>query len=259
MSVVAALYSESIRNLDGYTEHLLETAANAAGKPVELFFRADDVGIPSVNFEQMTRLFHNYEVPLCLAIVPSWLTQQRLSALQDLLGKNNPLFCLHQHGWLHRNYEQQGKKQEFGPARNKNVIKTALLTGKNRLQDLLGEEFSPCFTPPWNRCSMATLESLNELRFKIVSGSSGKLFPPAPPLQNIPINIDLHTGKEKDLPTALQVLTDQFQQAGASGRLGIMLHHQRMNNAAFDFLETLLRQITCSPRFNPVHFNHMVP
>jgi len=258
MFAPATLYTDSIEDLTGYTVHLLETAAEAAGKPTQLFFRADDIGIPSANFSRMIRLFHTYELPICLAIVPSWLTERRLAALRNLLGKNNPLFCLHQHGWLHRNYEQQGKKQEFGPARKKSELKASLKAGKIRLQDLLGEEFSPCFTPPWNRCNLEALESLNELHFKVVSGSSGTPFPDTPPLRNIPINIDLHTGKEKNQAAALEMLTQQFKQAGASRQLGIMLHHQRMNDHAFDLLEALLKQIACSPQFNSVHFDHMV-
>lgn len=255
----AILYADTIKDLPDYMSHLLESAAEAAGRPIPLFFRADDIGIPSANFSRMIRLFQTYEQPLCLAIVPSWLTRSRCATLMDLLGSNNPLFCLHQHGWLHKNYEQQGKKQEFGPARNKSAVKASLKAGKTRLQELLGEDFSPCFTPPWNRCSPDTLESLNELQFKIVSGSSGTPFPAFPPLENIPINIDLHTGKENNLHSALNALTVQFQQAGASGRLGLMLHHQRMNDHAFDFLEIMLRQLGSSSLFTPVHFDQIVP
>ncbi len=259
MLTPATLYTDSIKDLNGYTAYLLETAAEAAGRPIQFFFRADDIGIPSGNFSRMTGLFQTYELPLCLAIVPSWLTKNRLTALRNLIGKSNPLFCLHQHGWLHRNYEKQGKKQEFGPARKKSEIKASLEAGRNRLQNLLEEDFSPCFTPPWNRCSLEALESLNELHFKVVSGSSGTPFPPVPPLQNIPINIDLHTGKEHNQESAFCALTRQFQQAGAAGQLGIMLHHQRMNAHAFDFLEALLKQIARSSQFNGVHFDHMVP
>lgn len=259
MPAPSPLYTASIQDLDTHIGHFLELAVKTADSPLQLFFRADDIAIPSSNFTRMVTLFHEYEVPLCLAIVPSWLTRSRLQALRSLLGKNNPLFCLHQHGWLHRNFEHQGKKQEFGTAREKDVIKRSLAQGKERLLMLLGDEFSPCFTPPWNRCSIHALESLNELGFKVVSGSSGTPFPPTPPLHNIPVNIDLHTGKEQDQQAALCSLASQFQRAGSDGQLGIMLHHQRMNHHAFNFLETLLKQLTRSSRFNCVHFDHMVP
>lgn len=252
------LYTSPLDKPDNYIATLLNSLADNSDNTLEVFFRADDIGIPSANFTNMIRLFQAHEMPLCLAIVPSWLTQKRFDSVKQILGQDRRLFCLHQHGWLHRNYEHDGKKQEFGPARSKKAIKTALASGRNRLINLLGEEFSPCFTPPWNRCSIETLEALKELQFRIVSGSSGTPFKQMVPLDYIPINIDLHTDKEPNQTAALYSLEKQFTHAGISGRLGIMLHHQRMNDCAFTFLNALLKLMRQSHRFNFVHFGDMI-
>ena len=52
-----------------------ETAESMAS--VNVFFRADDVGVPGMQFARLMRLFAKYGAPLSLAIVPAWLTPDR--------------------------------------------------------------------------------------------------------------------------------------------------------------------------------------
>jgi hypothetical protein len=54
-------------------------------------------------------------------------------------------------------------------------------------------------------------------------------------------NVDLHTRRERDPAVGWESLLEELQQAVSSKFCGIMIHHQRMNEAAFDFLETILR------------------
>ena len=118
-----------------------------------VFFRADDIGIPSLRFQQLIECFKRHRIPLCLATVPAWLTEKRLKELYLLTEKNNPQWYWHQHGQVHRNFEKSGKKQEFGPARTKDEVRSGLTKGRERLEMLLDTDFHPVFTPPWNRCS----------------------------------------------------------------------------------------------------------
>ena len=82
-----------------------------------VFFRADDVAVPGANFVRLMDLFTRYRAPLCLAVVPAWLTQARWRHLKRIGQKAPSLWCWHQHGWRHVNHEPEGKKQEFGPSR----------------------------------------------------------------------------------------------------------------------------------------------
>jgi hypothetical protein len=205
-----------------------------------IFFRADDVAAPGKKFARLMHIFKRRRVPLCLAVVPAWLTGRRWQYLKDLAARQSSLWCWHQHGWRHINHEIEGKKQEFGPSRSRSNIKRDLVQGKRRLEDLMEAEFYPVFTPPWNRCSLDTLQLLGELGYVAVSRSRGSI-PPAPRgLPDFYADVDLHTRKERDPALGWKLLLEELQSAISSKLCGIMIHHQRMNEAAFDFLEMLL-------------------
>jgi hypothetical protein len=230
--------------------------SNSQTKPI-LFFRADDVGIPSHSFHQLILSFHKHNLPLCLATVPTWLTPKRLHELSMYMDSGSSQWCWHLHGWLHRNFEVSGKKQEFGPARNPGTISDILHKGRTRLETLLEENFHPVFTPPWNRCSQATLTSLVNLRFKAVSRSTGAS-PEAPSaLPDFQVNVDLHTRKEISPERGLENLMAELERGIASGQCGIMIHHQRMNKHALHFLDLLLEIVGQNQRVDTLHFNDM--
>ena len=254
-----SLYHKEITDLNNLLATTIEQSLDSTQqKETTLFFRADDIGIPSKNFSQLIALFQKHSVPLCLATVPTWLTETRVTQLQKDTGKNNPLFCWHQHGWLHKNYENVGKKHEFGTSRKKETIKQNLSDGKERLQQILGNEFAPFFTPPWNRCSQDTMDSLIELNFKALSRSKSAQ-PKAPDiLPDIQVNVDLHTRKEEFQEDAVTMILQELNQALSSGQAGIMLHHQRMNDLSFIFLETLLSLLSSHKNIHAKHFRDML-
>jgi peptidoglycan/xylan/chitin deacetylase (PgdA/CDA1 family) len=222
------------------------------------FFRADDVAVPGMQFTRMMDLFAKYGAPLSLAIVPSWLTRDRWQYLSDY-ERNNPVRCCwHQHGWRHVNHESKGKKQEFGAVRSLSEIKRDLKRGKNRLSELLGESFYPAFTPPWNRCSGHTLQLLRELGFLAVSRSQGSTPHSPRGLPDLYVNVDLHTRKERSPTAGWNKLLQELEQAIATRFCGIMIHHQLMNQAAFDFLEKLLKALINYPKIQLVNFKDLV-
>jgi hypothetical protein len=202
-------------------------------------------------------IFKRRRIPLCLAVVPAWLTGSRWQYLKGLGAGESSLWCWHQHGWRHVNHEIDGKKQEFGASRSRSDIERDLVQGKRRLEDLMAAEFYPVFTPPWNRCSLDTLELLQDLDFAAVSRSRGSR-PKAPKeLSDLYVNVDLHTRKERDPASGWNNLLNELQQAMSSDCCGVMIHHQRMNAGAFEFLEVLLKTMVRHKAYQLVHFRHL--
>lgn len=222
-----------------------------------VFFRADDIGIPSLRFQQLIECFEKHKLPLCLATVPAWLTETRLKELRRLTGANNSQWYWHQHGRVHRNFEKIGKKQEFGPARTKDDIHASLMKGRKRLEQLLDPDFHPVFTPPWNRCSSDTLAALADLGFSAVSRSKGAHPKTLHNLPDFQVNVDLHTRKEVAPHLALENFLTEIEQGLTSGLCGIMIHHQRMNMSALELLDILLGSIKSNRTLIPVHFGDL--
>ena len=254
-----ALYTLPLQTLKTDLTALISRISRQRPSPVPVFFRADDIGIPSANFQRLIASFLRHRIPLCLATVPSWLNEERLEELRRITGKNNSQWCWHQHGYLHRNYETEGKKQEFGPVRPEKDIKKSLKQGKKRLENLLDMDFQPFFTPPWNRCSTETIKILADLGFKALSRSHGARPETIAALPDIQVNVDLHTRKEQSATIGFANLSDELEQAISAGQCGIMIHHRRMNSRAFDFLDILLENIAKSPSLIPVLFNDLLP
>ena len=247
-------------NLDARIDACIRSGCEIAESKggIYLFFRADDVGVPGMQFEKMMDLFGKYGVPLSLAIVPAWLTYDRWQYLSSF-EKNNPVRCCwHQHGWRHVNHESKGKKQEFGGTRTLTEIKHDLMRGKNRLRELMGASFFPAFTPPWNRCNGDTLQLLRELGFVAVSRSHGSTPHSPRGLPDFYVNVDLHTRKESSPTAGWNKLLQEIEQAIATRFCGIMIHHQLMNQAAFDFLEILFRALTKCKKIQLVNFRDLV-
>lgn len=213
--------------------------AGRQNRRLQVFFRADDIARVEERFHRLMRLFLSHRMPLCLAVVPEWLADEDWRDMQQFAPQSQ-LWCWHQHGWNHANHERQGKKSEFGPARTREDIRRDLARGKEHLSTILGGLFHPVFTPPWNRCSLTTLELLEELGFLAVSRSLRAKPPYSGRLPDLAVNVDLHTRKEGGWRQGWDKLLLELAEAACSGCLGIMLHHQRMNDTAFDFLSLLL-------------------
>ncbi|WP_421901698.1 polysaccharide deacetylase family protein [Maridesulfovibrio sp.] len=225
----------------------------------DVFFRADDIGYPGRQFSAMIEILKEHNTPLAQAIAPAWLNEQRRDALLEELGPDLKLWCLHQHGYRHINHERTGKKFEFGPSREKNVIAAELGRGKGKLTKLLGAHFSPIFTPPWNRCSAVTMDCLVELGFKAISRSTNVSPQPPQELPDIPVNIDLHTMKNPSSEQGIKTLQSLMEDAVKSGIAGFMLHHQRMNKTSQLFLHYLLAKINSTPGLRVKDIRDMLP
>ncbi|UZP66641.1 polysaccharide deacetylase family protein [Desulfovibrio mangrovi] len=252
---VSALWTQQPGDLPHRLEQAIASGIQACDGTPAMFFRADDIGVPSALFFAMTDAFMRHGVPLGLATVPVWLTASRWTAMQEQLGGRQDLWCWHQHGWRHCNHEPEGRKYEFGPSRPHAAKKQDIIRGRQRLASIMGEELVPLFTPPWNRVDADTLHILKEQGYCGISRTTGAR-PPAPAgFTDVGVNVDLHTRREETPAEGWKAFLDELTRALASGSCGIMLHHQRMNANAVAFLDTLLSQLAQNNSLSLVHMH----
>ncbi|MBI9077037.1 MAG: polysaccharide deacetylase family protein [Desulfatibacillum sp.] len=250
---VSAIWNCDPRDMARSLDKCLGESLEKFGR-AKVFFRADDIAAPSQNFSRLMGLFRDNKTPLCLAVVPAWMSHTRWEALGKIAGDDASLWCWHQHGWRHRNHEATGKKQEFGPSRTREAVARDLALGRDRLESVLGNQFYPFFTPPWNRCGSHTLAVLEDMGYSGVSRSKGAL-PTSDTLPDLFVNVDLHTRREKDGGKDFQAFFHEFSQALETGCCGVMIHHQLMNETAFDFLEVLLQALGTEKKLDLIAFN----
>jgi hypothetical protein len=256
----SAIYRKLPSDLPSRLREVLARAAEdrSARPPATVWFRADDIGVPGRKFQRMLEIFTAHQVPLAPALVPTWLTISRWKVLARLGDAGAHLWGWHQHGWRHQNHEPAGKKQEFGPTRSTAALRSDLVRGHRRLAAILGDALLPVFTPPWNRCSAEALVQLQMLGFQAVSRSSGAKPPSPEGLPDLTVNVDLHTRKASRAKRDWASLLDELAAALSGGWCGIMLHHQRMNTTAFDFLDILLQHMVKQKHFRIVHLKSLV-
>jgi hypothetical protein len=151
---------------------------------------------------------------------------------------------LHQHGFAHTNHQVEGRKCEFGPARDKAAQREDIARGRTRLRDLLGDRLDPFFTPPWNRCTRDTAEILAELGFALLSREHKA--EPFGLLPELPVHLDVArlTPAELDERFAARVRE--------GGPVGVMFHHGVMEAddmvRASDLLAVLATHENVVPR-----------
>lgn len=255
----ASLWLKQPDDLEATLNRAIEAGLdkNSSGR-ADVFFRADDIGVPSRNFSRLVDIFRRKNTPLAPAVTPAWLTEKRWSELKAETEGPSKLWCWHQHGRRHVNHEPFGSKGEFGPARSKDQLRYDIANGMNRLKKMMGNDFTPIFTPPWNKCSSDALDVMKELGFVAVSRSANAK--PAPPadLPDIPISVDLHTRREITPEAAWRELFRELELSLAGERCGIMIHHQRMNDSAFGFLETLIDILSAKKEIRIISMHNLL-
>src|ERR1041385_1930504 len=140
--------------------------------PAKMFFRDDDCGWGDDRLLLLLDIFADFDLPVDLAAIPTALNPALAQKLSRRIAAHPDRLRIHQHGYAHINHEPDGKKCEFGSARDHQSQRSDIENGQRLLAELLGAQPDPIFTPPWNRCTAITAQCLAELGFQALSRDS---------------------------------------------------------------------------------------
>jgi hypothetical protein len=216
-----------------------------AGRTVELWWRDDDAADATADLDRLLSVQREVEAPLALAVIPAIATP----ALAARLAGESAIDLL-QRGYAHVNHAPASdKKCELGPHRPAMLVLGELGTGWLALERLFGERPLPVLVPPWNRIAPALVPALPEIGF--VGLSSFGRRPRAEPVRGlcqVNAHLDLVDWKGRRAfvgeETALAALMAALRGARQSSHepVGVLSHHLVMDEAAWDFLRSLLEK-----------------
>jgi hypothetical protein len=215
----------------------LLSSLDESTQPVDVFFRDDDAGWEDERLLELISRFASHGLPLDLAVIPAELTP----ALADRLLETHA--GLHQHGFAHTNHQAEGRKCEFGPARDRVAQEADIAAGQERLSALLGDRLDPFFTPPWNRCTRDTGEALVSLGFTLLSREHRAELLGL--LRELPVHLDVARLSPLELDERFA------ERVRAGGPIGVMFHHGVMEPDAMARASELLSVLAAHERVVP--------
>jgi len=227
----------------------LRRVVEEGGGDLAAWVRDDDVVGPEPRFAALADLLRRHGMPLNAAVIPLDLKPGAAAYLRTLKRRMGPLLCLHQHGWAHRNHRAEGKKCEFGDERGRAAIETDVRHGMILLQERLGEDFHPAFTPPWNRHGDLLPRVVSDLGFRVFSRDTGGVPLAGYGFTEVSVNYDpleRHGAGWRFRPEG-EVLAAVLQRLSTQGYLGLMLHHQWIEGDAWDTLDFLCARLAAHP------------
>jgi len=232
---------------DEKTFHILDqnTAQALLSRPINVFFRNDDVGSYDPTLNSLIDVFVTNRIPLTLGIIPRHLTPKSINYLKDLKDTPGSLIELHQHGYCHKNHGSQSDKYEFGANRPMTKQHQDLAKGWELLCKAFPERVFKAFSAPWNRVSEATILALESLHFKVLSRSHKLRESDAPYVSSgqpveFNVSVDLYNWKKRRPATAEEVQIQIETVANRHSVLGILSHHANMNASSKTFLSELI-------------------
>lgn len=226
--------------------------------PLNLFFRDDDAGWEDTKLFKLIELFKQNKMPLDLAAIPCEMNESLARKIRLEINENPRLLAVHQHGFVHKNHEETGRKCEFGASRSYKEQFIDIATGKRMLESYFGGNLTKTFTPPWNRCTEETAKVLRELGFSVLSRESGAKLFNLNGLKEVSVTFDWFA-KRKGVPFSRTEIGEMLaKQIAENETVGIMLHHGVMDEKDFVFLSELLALLRESQVVQPCLISDLV-
>jgi peptidoglycan/xylan/chitin deacetylase (PgdA/CDA1 family) len=222
---------------------LVRGALEESAQSIAFFFRDDDVGWGDERLPPLLDLFVARGLPLDLAVIPAALGDDTAHRLSERCATAAGRLRIHQHGWRHANHESAGRKGEFGASRAVADQAADLQAGRARLKAALGPFVDPIFTPPWNRCTRATVGLLAANAYRVLSRDDGATPLETGGLAELPIAVDWQKQMAQTPNGSLPgpALGPAIARVAAKGSpVGIMLHHAVTTDGGLAALAALL-------------------
>jgi hypothetical protein len=218
----------------------IRNSLDAARAPVTFFFRDDDAGWEDNRLFRLLDIFAACNLPIDIAVIPQAIAPTVARKICGRIETGSERIGIHQHGFAHKNHEQEGRKCEFGSARSEALQYVDIASGKYILAELFGLLVQPIFTPPWNRCLTRTGECLLRLDFKALSRgySAGRLNISG--LHELPVRVDWfakHKGERLRLNKIGELIASAINEAEP---VGLMFHHALMDEGERKSVSELL-------------------
>ena len=217
-------------------------AWEAAGRPVELWWRDDDA---VADTPALRRLLAQAGGPIALAVIPA-----RLEPSLPALLKGHGSVSVLQHGFDHRNRAPAGgKKSEFPAGRLWPEVAADLVHGRDRLAAAFGTQFVPVLTPPWNRIDNGHASRLSELGYRGLTTYLARKSARSGGIAQVNTHVDIidwhGTRGFVGLPAALNLLVGHLRakrtgEADAGEPTGVLTHHLVHDTETWDFLGEVL-------------------
>ncbi|MEQ8586650.1 MAG: polysaccharide deacetylase family protein [Thalassobaculaceae bacterium] len=228
--------------LDTLSRHL--DAREAAGRPLALWWRDDDLETPSDALSVCLAALDAAGIAAAFAAVPAGLTPAAVAALG---GSRVVLFV---HGWAHVNHAgADEKKSEFGANRPLADRLAEIARGWDRVREIGGDRAVPCFVPPWNRIGDDLLPALSGTGIGALSAfASPKRRPPAASVPRLDTHLDLIDWRGSGAPISGEALATRIvQHDGVDGPVGILSHHRVTGPGAWADWRPVLRLLSAHP------------
>ncbi len=225
----------------------LKYALDQRIKPVRFFFRNDDAGWAESQLFRLLDCFSKLDIPIDLAVIPQAIDLKNLNIYNRVIdGKG--LIGVHQHGYTHCNYQLQGRKCEFGSERSFYQQQVDIKAGQAMLLDYFSGQLDPIFTPPWNRCNQDTIEALRNLGFTTLSRDNTAMPLVCHNLRELAINCDWFKKRKGTRLNWIELAQLMVQIINRGEAVGVMLHHEIMEQQEIDRLSELLELLSAHPK-----------
>jgi peptidoglycan/xylan/chitin deacetylase (PgdA/CDA1 family) len=226
----------------------LRARLDAAPRPVQFFFRDDDVGWGDERLWALLDRFSGPARPIDLAVIPALLNRPLVGALRRRMERSNHDLALHQHGWAHANHEPCGRRSEFGPSRSIAEMRADLRRGRAAMSAAFGPASSVVFVPPWNRCSEVTAAVLRDEGVRALSRDATAEPFGLHGLAEIPVTVDWLAKRKGGGRVAAEERAQLLATAASGARpVGVMLHHAVMTDDDLAELDELLGVLDTHP------------
>ncbi|MEM7377472.1 MAG: hypothetical protein AAF460_08195 [Pseudomonadota bacterium] len=211
-----------------------------APRAVQFWWRDDDAHRPDPQLDALLHLSKTHQVPVSLAVVPSWIQD----GFADTLAPHTARVTCLQHGHAHANHaEPPARKCEYPETRSRTEVRSELQHGAQLLRQRVGTLYQPVFVPPWNRMSPVHYEAMQAAQ---LTGFSARFNnEPAPGLHNLPVDIDIidwqsrcFRGTDACVGALVKALSTHPERP-----IGIMTHHLDHDDACWAFLDELFFEI----------------